>query len=272
MRGFGESSAPKEREFYGAKNTTGDFATLLDALDIEKAVFIGHDWGGAMVWRMCLYHPDRVLAVCGVCTPYTPPQDEYVDLDSLVKLVPQFAYHKFLSDSEAAGRKFDAAPTRFFTAMFRRNREYAADVAPIGLSKMLTGVDSGVDHPVFTTRSVLLSEDELAYYVAQYARQGFHPTCNLYGTHKLDFESERGLPKVLRHKALFIGAMNDGVLRPEMASGMPRVMPNLEMKFVPDAGHWVLWEQKEQVNALLADWLQTIDAAPRRWSDRPSKL
>jgi pimeloyl-ACP methyl ester carboxylesterase len=264
MRGFGGSSAPKERASYGSKNTTGGFAALLDALDIEKAVFIGHDWGGSMVWRMCLFHPQRVLAVCGVCTPYLPPSDAYVDLDSLVKVLPQFAYHKMLSESDVVSRKLDAAPKRFFTSMFRRHFEFGDGETKIGLRKTLMGVDSGVDHVVYTNRSVLLSEDELAYYVEQYGRHGFASTCHLYGTHEMDFESEQSLSRVIPHKALFIGATNDMVLRPEMAADMPRVMPNLETTFVDDAGHWILLEQKEQVNALLLLWLQTIEAPRRR--------
>jgi len=41
---------------------------------------------------------------------------------------------------------------------------------------------------------------------------------------------------------------------------MPKFIPNLEMKLVDDAGHWVLWEQKERVNALLAEWLAKVTA------------
>ncbi|KAF1325337.1 Epoxide hydrolase, partial [Globisporangium splendens] len=259
MRGFGQSSAPRELEAYGGKNVTGDFAALLDALDIEKAVFIGHDWGGAMVWRMCLYHPHRVLAVCGVCTPYTPPHDKYIDIDLVVKLVPQFAYQKVLADAENTGQVFDSAPKRFFTAMFRRNREFAKDVKPLGVVAMINGLKIKVEHPMYSKRSVLLSEDELDYYVEQYSRNGFHSTCHYYGTRKIDFENEKNLPKILPHKTLFIAAANDSVLRPEMAKKMPTVIPNLQMKLVKDAGHWVLWEQKEQVNALLDEWLQTIE-------------
>ncbi|RLN74064.1 hypothetical protein BBJ28_00000345, partial [Nothophytophthora sp. Chile5] len=49
-------------------------------------------------------------------------------------------------------------------------------------------------------------------------------------------------------------------LKPEMASGMPKVMPNLEMKLVKDAGHWVLFEQYEEVNAILSEWLAKVSA------------
>ncbi|WP_421020959.1 alpha/beta fold hydrolase, partial [Klebsiella pneumoniae] len=52
---------------------TDDLARLLDALSIEKAVFCGHDWGGAIVWPMAQLHPSRVAGVIGVCTPHRPP-------------------------------------------------------------------------------------------------------------------------------------------------------------------------------------------------------
>ena len=45
---------------------------LLDALDIEKAVFCGHDWGGFVVWAMPILHPERTAGVIGVNTPYLP--------------------------------------------------------------------------------------------------------------------------------------------------------------------------------------------------------
>jgi pimeloyl-ACP methyl ester carboxylesterase len=40
---------------------TGDMAALHDALDVEKAVFAGHDWGGFVSWAMPVLHPDRRL-------------------------------------------------------------------------------------------------------------------------------------------------------------------------------------------------------------------
>ena len=38
---------------------------------IDKAIFVGHDWGGFVVWQMTLRHPDRVAGVVGVNTPHT---------------------------------------------------------------------------------------------------------------------------------------------------------------------------------------------------------
>ena len=60
MRGYGASSAPHEVEAYGLGELTGDLVALLDALEIEQAVFVGHDWGGFVTWAMPVLHPERV--------------------------------------------------------------------------------------------------------------------------------------------------------------------------------------------------------------------
>ena len=46
---------------------------LLDALEIDKAVFCGHDWGGGVVWAMPRLYPDRCLGIIGVNTPASRP-------------------------------------------------------------------------------------------------------------------------------------------------------------------------------------------------------
>ena len=72
QRGYGGSSAPAAVEDYGLTELTGDLVDLLDALEIERACFVGHDWGGFVAWAMPILHPVRVLGVAGICTPYMP--------------------------------------------------------------------------------------------------------------------------------------------------------------------------------------------------------
>ncbi|KAL3670220.1 hypothetical protein V7S43_004533 [Phytophthora oleae] len=261
VRGFGQSSTPTNVEAYGAKNICSDLVALLNELKITKAVFCGHDWGGRFVWRMPLYHPERVLAVCGVCTPYDPPRKTYLPLDVVVQKVPQFKYQQFLANTDVSGKVLDASPRRLLTAMFRKPSEMGPRETQMSLRKTLMSVNSDLEHPVFTQRSTLLSQEELDYYVEQYSISKFASTCQTYATGKIDFENELELPQVMKHPALFIGAAKDAVLKPELARGMAKVVPNLETKMIEDAGHWVLWEQKEEVNAILAVWLAKIAAS-----------
>lgn len=254
LRGFGRSSCPKERSGYGSKQITSDLAHLLDALNLPRAVFIGHDWGGAIVYRMCLYHPDRVMAVCGVVTPYMPPRDDLLDLDGYIALVPQFSYMKLLADSTNTAKILESSPRRLFSAIYRHHRE-------LDKTQFLADIFRGVpdsDDPSYSTPSSLLTEEELDYYVAEYTASGFEACCNYYGVRPVDFESERHLPRVIQNPALYIGAADDHILKPALAAHMPMLMPKLEMKIVDDAGHWILWEKREEVTALLLEWLPKV--------------
>jgi pimeloyl-ACP methyl ester carboxylesterase len=49
QRGYGDTSRPPAVEDYDLDHLTGDLVALLDHLGIERAVFVGHDWGGFVV-------------------------------------------------------------------------------------------------------------------------------------------------------------------------------------------------------------------------------
>ncbi|MCZ6708067.1 MAG: alpha/beta hydrolase, partial [Chloroflexi bacterium] len=70
QRGYGRTTAPEPIEAYTQQYLCADLVALLDKLALEQAVFVGHDWGGAVVWNMALHHPERVRAVAGVNTPF----------------------------------------------------------------------------------------------------------------------------------------------------------------------------------------------------------
>ena len=71
QRGYGATDRPEPVEAYDIEHLTGDLVGLLDHLKIDKAIFVGHDWGGFIVWQMPLRHIDRVAGVVGINTPHT---------------------------------------------------------------------------------------------------------------------------------------------------------------------------------------------------------
>ena len=71
QRGYGATDRPEPVEAYDIEHLTGDLVGLLDHLKIDKAIFVGHDWGGFVVWQMPLRHIDRVAGVVGINTPHT---------------------------------------------------------------------------------------------------------------------------------------------------------------------------------------------------------
>jgi pimeloyl-ACP methyl ester carboxylesterase len=71
QRGYGATDRPEPVEDYDIEHLTGDLVGLLDHLGIDKAIFVGHDWGGFIVWQMPLRHIGRVAGVVGINTPHT---------------------------------------------------------------------------------------------------------------------------------------------------------------------------------------------------------
>jgi pimeloyl-ACP methyl ester carboxylesterase len=58
LRGHGRSDAPPTG--YTTGDMVQDLRGILDALDIEKAVFVGHSWGADIVLHLAQLYPDRV--------------------------------------------------------------------------------------------------------------------------------------------------------------------------------------------------------------------
>jgi pimeloyl-ACP methyl ester carboxylesterase len=60
LRGFGESDKPAAVEEYGIGRGVADMVAVLDALGVERAHVVGHDWGAAVAWALAAFVPDRV--------------------------------------------------------------------------------------------------------------------------------------------------------------------------------------------------------------------
>lgn len=67
LRGFGRSEAPAGRAAYRMERILGDVLGLLAALEIRAPVaVVGHDWGAAVGWLLCLQHPQRVAKLAAL--------------------------------------------------------------------------------------------------------------------------------------------------------------------------------------------------------------
>ena len=60
MRGRGRSSKPDAVSDYRLSSIVRDVTGILDALRIERAHVVGHDWGAAVAWLVAALAPERV--------------------------------------------------------------------------------------------------------------------------------------------------------------------------------------------------------------------
>jgi pimeloyl-ACP methyl ester carboxylesterase len=73
LRGFGESDKPAEVEEYAISHSVADIVAVFDALGVDRAHVVGHDWGAGVAWALAAFVPARVekLVVMSVGHPNT---------------------------------------------------------------------------------------------------------------------------------------------------------------------------------------------------------
>jgi len=71
QRGHGDAERPAGP--YDLSTCAEDVTLALDALGLERAVLVGHSWGGAVATTLAAQHPDRVSAVVAIDGGFTNP-------------------------------------------------------------------------------------------------------------------------------------------------------------------------------------------------------
>src|SRR5690348_17596045 len=61
MRGYGRSSTYGKHADFAQREIVADMIELADSLNIDKAIWVGHDWGSPVVWNLASHHPDRCI-------------------------------------------------------------------------------------------------------------------------------------------------------------------------------------------------------------------
>ncbi|NLA36187.1 MAG: alpha/beta hydrolase [Actinobacteria bacterium] len=259
QRGYGRSSAPEPIAAYGLGQLTADLVGLLDELDIDRAVFVGHDWGGFVVWAMGVLHPERVAGIVGICTPYSPfPSTEFLKMvfgDDVEK-----QYMLWFQKPGVAEAVLDSRARLVFEKLMR------GGVDPTNFLKAVDGTAgkkrNGMN-PFISIETIepggemIATPEEIDHYVTEFSRTGFRGGINWYRNIDANGANFPEVGKtIIAVPTLMICAEWDPALPPALAANMANVCSDLEMHTVAKAGHWVQQESPEAVNALLVDWLQ----------------
>lgn len=60
LRGYGKTDMPQDVSAYAVQFLADDVLRLMDALGIEQAVVVGHDWGALIGWHLAMHTPERI--------------------------------------------------------------------------------------------------------------------------------------------------------------------------------------------------------------------
>jgi pimeloyl-ACP methyl ester carboxylesterase len=237
MRGFGGSSGPEGPEGYGIVDLTGDMTCLLDAFGLEEAVFVGHDWGAAVVWHLALAVPDRVRAVAGLSVPFTP-RPPAPPISIFRRRLGEDFYMVWFQEPGAA----DAVLARDV----RRT---------LGTRVLWTPAWATSGEPA--VRPSWLTEDEFDAYVGEFERTGFTGGLSYYRNIDGNWRRTEELQdRRVEQPSLFMAGSEDPVLRFTPSSGIEEWLVDLRRNALVDgAGHWLQQERPDAVNEELLAFL-----------------
>jgi len=258
QRGYGETEAPAAPEQYTIHHLVGDITGLLDALDVEKAVVVGHDWGGVVVWQMALLAPHRVERVVGLNTPFFPPLS--LRPTEMMRAMAQgnFHYVLYFQEPGVAEAELDGAVRRTLNGFYQApSRELVETARHLGTSLFGPAGGGLLERLPLGKHGDFLTDADFEVFARAFEKTGFRGGLNWYRNFDRNWELTTYLKDAkVTQPALMITAGLDPVLRPEMAAGMAAWVPNLrKTHLVEDCGHWTQQEKPDEVNRVLIEFL-----------------
>lgn len=261
MRGYGRSEQPEACDQYTLLHLVGDMVGLLDALSVEQAVIVGHDWGAPVAWHAALLRPDRFRAVVGLSIPFArsplnPTRFMPSDAHSI--------YYQLLFQQPGV------AESVFENDVRRTLRSLLYSLSSDNAHPPATGLMLPRDGDLFeylgepSTLPAWLSEAELDVYVREFERTGFRGGLEWY--RNIDRNSELLRPwqgARITVPALFMVGDRDvahsliGVS--DAIAQLSQHVPGLRGSLtLPGCGHWTQQERPHEVNAALIEFLRGL--------------
>lgn len=167
QRGYNLSDKPKGVENYDIRLLVSDVAAVVKHLGREKAIIVGHDWGGIVSWTTAMYMPQMVekLIILNLPHPrglnrelvHNPAQQKNSQYarnfqkEGAEKLLTAEQLVFWVKDPEAKKKYIEAFKRSDFEAMlnyYKRNypkEPYTEDTSPIIKVKMPVLMIHGLD-------------------------------------------------------------------------------------------------------------------------------
>jgi pimeloyl-ACP methyl ester carboxylesterase len=260
QRGYGGSSRPDAVQAYDIHALTGDLVGLLDDIGAQRAVWVGHDLGGMVVWAAAHLHPERVAGVVGLNFP-PAPRGKLPTTQAYRKMVgDSFLYMLYFQQPGTADAELELDPARALRRIFSLDLQSLAD--PDVATRMIAPGPMGfIDRlPEPGEPPAWLDATEFDFYVAEFSNTGFTGALNWYRNFDRNWE-------ILAHPAtatvaapvLVIVGTNDPTqgFTPRDRAKQVAIGPYREVT-LEGAGHWLQEERSTELSAELLRFLADL--------------
>src|SRR5919109_1159110 len=245
----------------GYRAVAPDLCGLLDDLEVDKAVFVGHDWGAWAMWFMTLLHPDRVEALVNISVAYAQRSEKPPMQFAKEVFGDIFFYQLYFQDVGPADEELakDVRRTVLKFAWSVSGEAGAPEVRSLNVQKVGEGgfLDMLLDPPHDLD---WVTHEDLEYFVREFSRTGYFGPLSWYRNIDRNWETTPQLDGAKpQQPVLFIAGSNDPVIRMLSPDPMRETVPNLrDILIVDGPGHWIHMEKPEPVNEAILGFLKDV--------------
>ena len=222
LRGFGWTEAPGQG--YDAETFAADQVALLEALGIERAHVVGHDWGGWTAMLLGILHPERVDRMVVLNAPHPWPR-----LSARVALESWRSWYTWVIATPGLGRWVLERTWIARAILGRGNVGSAFDEEEIALYADSFGEPARAKAIV-----------ELYRYYQRAVREGI---------------SGRWRHERLTAPTLLLFGARDRYISTRLLPGYEPYAPDMRLELVPDSGHFIVDEKPDLVVERTRTWL-----------------
>jgi pimeloyl-ACP methyl ester carboxylesterase len=227
LRGYNETDKPEGVENYKVNTLIKDVLGLVNNFNEEKAIIVGHDWGGALAWEFARCFPEKTEKIIILnCPPITILQDEIV---TNKKQARRSQYIIFFQTLDIPEQTLSASNYAMLKSTYK---------------------DMAIKKEVW-------DDETLNKYVEALKLPSLSCGINYYrASYKYPIRAKQRKLKV-KCPTLVIWGEQDKALGKELTNHFPSIVEGpYSIKYIPSAGHWVQVEEHELVNKFILEFLK----------------
>jgi epoxide hydrolase 4 len=224
LRGYNDSDKPKAQSAYVMAEFIKDIEGVIKGLGYDKCILVGHDWGGAIAWSFAYAHPEMVERLIVLNIPHP------------AKFAAGFRTpQQLLKSSYMFLFQLPVLPE-----MLIQVGDYQA------IENAFKGM--AVNKNAFTPADIEAYKDAAAKRGALTAALNYYRNMLQQGMTNPNWG-------VLNVPTLMIWGEKDTALGRELSYGTATYVNPFQVRYIPDASHWVQQEKPELVNEYMREFL-----------------
>ncbi len=229
LRGYPGSSAPAGVADYRARHLVADVTALIQALGEPIELLVAHDWGGALAWNLAAQRPELLRRLLIINSPH--PAAFLRELRDNPAQQAASAYMNFLCRPDAQALLAENDFARLWPFLGQ-----AGWLTPELRQRYRSAWQTGLEGP-------------LNYYRASPLRPDAGPAPALPA---LELPDEA---VTVRVPTTVLWGEADVALLPGLLQGLQHWVPQLQLRRVPEASHWIVHEQPALVAGVIRELL-----------------